>query len=56
MLTYGFLGGVLSLCFLFLLLTIYCFHQGESLRSSLLANSRNLSYLELSLLGYTVIS
>ena len=56
MLAYGFLGGVLSLCFLFLLLIIYCFHQGESLRSSLLANSRNLSYLELSLLGYTVIS
>ena len=36
--------------------TIYCFHHGESLRSSLLANSRNLSYLVLSLTGYTVLS
>lgn len=37
-------------------LTIYCFHHGVSLRSSLLANSRNLSYLVLSLTGYTVLS
>ena len=36
--------------------TIYCFHHAESLRSSLLANSRNLSYLVLSLTGYTVLS